>query len=169
MGGKRPGKRKFIYFCLAGLILFTLLGCTWVEKGTVETPGRGEVYRHLVRARELLAGGDYEGSLSENLKIVSLATGASPEDEALLNIGMIYAHPENPKKDYGRSIKFLRKLMKDFPQSPRAEEAKVFAGMIADNEKSSRSIEELKHVIEKSKQVDLEIEQKKREKDTSAK
>ena len=169
MGRKRTGKRKFICFCFAGLILLSPLGCALVEKVKIGAPEREEAYLTLARARELLSQRDYEGALSENQKIVSLTTGAPPEDEALLNMGIIYAHPENPKKDYGQSIKFFRKLMKDFPQSPRAEEAKVFAGMLADNEKSSRSIEELKHVIEKSKQVDLEIEQKKREKDTKAK
>ena len=37
-------------------------------------------------------------------------------------------------------------------------------GMLQENEKLNRSIEELTLVIEKSKQVDIEIEEKKREK-----
>jgi tetratricopeptide (TPR) repeat protein len=164
MGGKRTGHGKFFHFCIAGLILLLSLGCALSEKLRVEKPRQGEAYRYLDHGRELLAQGDYEGSLSENLKVVSLATGRPPENEALLNIGMIYAHPENPKRDYGQSIKFFRRLVKDFPQSPRVEEAKLLTGMLSDNEKLSRSVEELKQVIEKSKQVDLEIEQKKREK-----
>jgi tetratricopeptide (TPR) repeat protein len=115
-------------------------------------------------SQKLVAEGNYEGALKENQRILSLSGQNPPGDEALFNIGLIHAHPGNTKKDYGKSLTFFRRLIKEYPQSSCFEQAKIWAGILQDNEKLSRSIEELSQVIEKSKQVDIEIEEKKREK-----
>jgi tetratricopeptide (TPR) repeat protein len=133
-------------------------------RGNVKTEERGGPYESLLRTHRLLAQGDYEEAVKENQKILSLFGQNFPEDEALFNLGLIYAYSGNPKKDYRKSSYFLKKLIKEFPQSFLAEQAKILVGMLQENEKLSRSIEELNQVIEKSKQVDLEIEEKKREK-----
>ena len=54
--------------------------------------------------------------------------------------------------------------MTDYPQSPLAEQAKVWIGVIEENSKLNQTIDKLNQMIEESKQIDLEIEQKKREK-----
>ncbi len=118
---------------------------------------RGEAYEGLLRAQRLLAQGDFEGSLVENQKVLSSAGHKPPEDEALFNLGLIYAHSGNPKRDYTKSLDFFRRLLKDHPKSPLVEQTKVWVAVLQENEK-------LNQVIEKSKQVDLEIEEKKREK-----
>ena len=79
-------------------------------------------------------------------------------------MGLIYAHPGNPKRDYGKSLSYFKKLMKDYPQSPWSELAKAWTGMIQENERLNQTVEKLNQTIEKSKQVDIEIEEKKREK-----
>ena len=117
----------------------------------------------LLRAQKLLAHGDYEAALKENQKALSLSGNRLPGDEALFNMGLIYAHSGNPKKDYGKSLSFLRKLLKDYPQSPRAERTKIWIEMLQENQKLNQAVEELNRAIEKSKQVDIEIEEKKRE------
>lgn len=183
MGRKRPRTRKLVYFSVAGLIFLLLLGCTFFkEKEKVEF-SREEVHagkvpkeslpkkeetpilsKHLLRARTLLEERDYEGSFKENQEILSLSGQSPPGDEALFNMGLIYAHFGNPKKDYGKSIGFFRKLMKEYPQSPFAEQAKMWTGILRENEKLSQTIQKLNQVIEESKQVDIEVEEKKREK-----
>ena len=92
-------------------------------------------------------------------------------DETLFSMGLIYAHAGNPKKDLGKSLALFKKLIKDHPQSLFAEHAKMWMGILQENEKlnqaiekSNQTIEKLNQVIEKSKQVDIEIEEKKREK-----
>jgi hypothetical protein len=72
-----------------------------------------------------------------------------PGDEAIFNMGLIYAHYGNPKKDNEKSIFFFRKLLNEHPKSPLVEQAKIWIGVL--------------NVIEKSKQVDLEIEEMKKE------
>jgi tetratricopeptide (TPR) repeat protein len=123
-----------------------------VSKEEKEIP---EVQVHLLRGQRLLAQGDFEGSLKENQKVLSLAMGKSPGDDALYNLGLIYAHPGNPRRDYEKSIGFFNRLMKEYPGSHLTEHAKTWTGIFQENEK-------LKEVIEKSKQVDIEIEERKR-------
>ena len=119
--------------------------------------GRGEARGHLLRGQSLLAQGDYEGALAENQKGLALSNRQLPGDEALFNIGLIYAHSRNPKKDYGKSLDSFRKVMTDYPKSPFFEQAKIWVGILQENER-------LNQVIENSREVDMEIEERKREK-----
>ncbi len=112
---------------------------------------------YLLRGKRLLAQGDYEGSVRENQKTLSLSANRPPGDEALFNMGLIYAHSGNPKKDYGKSIDFFKRLLKGYPHSPLVEQAKIWIGVLQENEK-------LIEMLEKSKEVDIKIEEKKREK-----
>ena len=123
-----------------------------------------EVRRPLLNSRELLSQGKYE----EAIKVIHKVLAASPrhplEDDALFQLGLIYAHHGNPKRDYGKSLGYFRRLIKDYPQSLWAELAKAWTGMVQENEKLNQTVEKLNQTIEKSKQVDIEIEEKKREK-----
>jgi outer membrane protein assembly factor BamD (BamD/ComL family) len=107
------------------------------------------VPEYLLRSQKLLVKGDYEGALEENQKILSKYPNKPPGDEALFNTGLIYAHSKNPQKDYQKSILFFNKLVEGFPRSPLAEQAKIWIGVL--------------QVIEKSKQIDIEIEEMKKE------
>jgi len=115
-------------------------------------------------SEKFLAEGNYEGALMENQRILSLSGQNPSRDEALYNLGWIHVQPGNPKKNYAKSLAFFKRLIKDYPRSPWVEQAKIWVGVLQENEKLSRSVEELSLVIEKSKQVDIEIEEKKREK-----
>jgi tetratricopeptide (TPR) repeat protein len=168
MGRKRTRARKFIYFCLAGLIFFSWSACTTSKRqassreeehaaaAQPQAQERSPAWDHLQRARELLGQADYEGSLKENQKALDAAKEDPPGDEALFNMGMIYAHFGNPKKDYEKSLLFFQRLMKKYPQSPWVEEAKVLTAVLRENRK-------LQEDIEKAKQVDIDVERKKKE------
>ena len=149
MGRKRTRARQFIYFCIASLIILSLSGCATLDKMKVKIKGQVEAYQYLYYGKELLARGDYEGALNENKKILSLALHRSPEDEALFNVGLIYAHPENPKKDYGKSFFFFKKLTEEFPKSPWSERAKIWTGIFQEYENLSQTAETVNQTIEK--------------------
>lgn len=159
MGRKRTGARKLIYFCVAGLIVLVFQGCASLEDMRIQFKERVEARQYLSRGKGLLAQGDYEGAIDENLKILSLATHRPPEDEALFNMGWIHAHPGNPKKDYKKSAFFFNKLLKDFPQSSWSERAKIWAGILQENEKLTQRVEALSRGSEASKQSDRMIEE----------
>jgi tetratricopeptide (TPR) repeat protein len=177
MGRKRTRAREFIYFYIVILMLLPSFGCAVLtEKPEVEvrevrneeSQRKGEPLKilseHLLRARKLLEQRDYDGSLRENQKILSLSGQNPPGDEALFNMGLIYAHFGNPKKEYGRATGLFRKLTKDYPHSPLVMQARIWIGILQENEKLAQTIQKLNQVIEESKQVDIEIEEKKREK-----
>jgi tetratricopeptide (TPR) repeat protein len=126
-----------------------------VRKPDPVATDRGEAQSPFLRYQGLLARGDYEGALAENQKVLALSNRQSPGDEALFNIGLIYAHSGNPKKDYRKALDSFRKMMTDYPKSPFFEQAKIWVGILQENER-------LNLVIENSREVDLEIEERKR-------
>jgi len=180
MRKKPTGTWKYIHFCIGGLILTLLLSCSSFEKQKIEVKGQKESHqdRNLLHSQELLDQGDYEGALKECQQVLSLSSPGPPKDQALFNIGLIYAYPENPRKDYGKSLKTFMKLTEDYPQSSLVDQAKIWIDLLVENDKLNQkneklnqtngklnqTIEKLNQVIEKSKQVDMEIEEKKREK-----
>jgi outer membrane protein assembly factor BamD (BamD/ComL family) len=169
MGGKRAGKRKQIHLYIAILILLSPLACTLNK--TADTTILGikirdsqgdEVREHLTLARQYLAQGNYGNALKEHEKVIPLAGDKPPADESLFYMGLIYAHPANPAKDFGKSIFYCRKLIKDYPKSSFVEQAKAIMGILQENDKLNRLVERLNTIIEESKQVDIGIEQRKR-------
>ncbi len=95
--------------------------------------------------------------------MISVSAQASPADEALFHMGLICAHSGNPRKDYEKSASYFKKLIKDYPQSPFREPAKILIGMLQDNDRLNRTIERLSQIIEQSKRVDIQLEEKKKE------
>jgi len=129
-----------------------------------------EARAHLASARELLARGEYGRALAENEKVLSLAGRDIPRDEALFYIGLIQVHPANPARDYGKALAVFRRLLKDYPGSALAEQAKTLTGLLQENEKLDRTVERLDRtverlntVIDELKKVDIGVEQRKRE------
>ena len=110
---------------------------------------RREANEYLILAQNLLAKGDYEGSLRESQRVLALLKDEPPADTAIFNMGLVYAHPKNPKKDNKRAISFFSRVIKGYPDSPWVEQAKIWVGVLDG--------------VEKLKQVDLEIEERKRD------
>jgi tetratricopeptide (TPR) repeat protein len=176
MGGKSSRARQHVYICITLLILLCS-GCgalskKEVPKADVPVPNvvveplpipepppvieepkealeRREANEYLILAQNLMAKGDYEGSLRESQKVLGLLNDQSPADTAIFNMGLVYAHPKNPKKDNKRAIYFFNRVIKGYPDSPWAEQAKIWVGVLDG--------------VEKLKQVDLEIEERKRD------
>jgi TolA-binding protein len=109
--------------------------------------GREDV--DLQRGQQLLAQGDFAGALRANQKVLVRFPQTPPGDEALFNMGLIHVHYANPKRDIGQAQIFFARLMEEFPESPRTEEARIWVGIL--------------ETMEKTRQIDIEIEEKKRE------
>jgi len=146
MGGKHTRTWKYICLCIAGLIILSGCAAPKVEKVDIKEP---VVRDDLLTARQLLEKKDFKGSIRENLKVLSRYADGPPGDRALYNIGLIYAHNENPEKDYKKAVSYLNRLIREYPRSPLVEEAKVWISVL--------------DIIERSKEIDIEIEEKKKE------
>ena len=99
-------------------------------------------------AADLYAHGDFENSLKINQGIISQCDHKPPGDQALFNVGLIYASQNYPKKDYKKSIAIFQRIVREYPQSPLAAQSKTWIGVLS--------------VIERSKEADIEIEQTKK-------
>jgi TolA-binding protein len=138
----------------------------------------------MVQGQALLERGDFDGSLQHYRRVLLLAGSGPPADSALFNIGLIYAHPENPRRDNEKAVGSFNTVVDRYPQSQWVGQAKIWLGVLREAEKSrddierarvvienfrqevekSRQvIEKSKQVIERSRQVDIEIEQKRRD------
>lgn len=160
MGRKRSGTRQLVCLCLAQLIVVSVLGplsgCALLRpKAAVEA--EPDAAQALQRGRRLLAQQDYDGAVKENQRALTLAHGRPPADEAIFNLGLVSAHTGNPKKDNRAAVGYFNRVVKEYPQSQWADQAKVWIGVLQLNDK-------LTETLEKSKQVDIEIEEKRRQK-----
>jgi tetratricopeptide (TPR) repeat protein len=186
MGGKQTRRRQHFSLLIAGLIF--LAGCTAgkiekVPERVEKPPVRDEARETLALAQKLLASGEYDAATQLTQKALLLSGRKPPADEALFQLGLLYAHFKNPGKDYPKALNHFRKLIEDHPQSPWAERAQVWMALLQENETahklmnkmreenftSTQTIKKLKEdndnlteVIQKLKQIDIEIEEKKK-------
>lgn len=103
----------------------------------------------LAKSRQIVDNNDFEEAAQRNLQILEESGKKKPADEALYNLGLIYAHVDNPAKDYKKSQTYFNVLTEQFPDSDLAEEARIWLGLF--------------ETIEKIQQIDIEIEQQKKE------
>ena len=123
----------------------------------------------------LFSSGHYEAAYNENQKILQEGRGAP--DVALFNMGMISAHSANPKKNYPRALLSFRTLLVEYPQSPMIEPAKTWIQVLEEYQKLAdekrvlmkerealvHEKDKLRYTVEKSRQVDVDIEKRRRD------
>jgi outer membrane protein assembly factor BamD (BamD/ComL family) len=138
---------------------------------------------HLSDAKKLMNEGDYEEALQESKEVLRIYPH-SMGDRALYIIGLLYIHPENPDRDYEASMENFERLIEEFPESPLRNDTEIWIVVIREigtlqrdlvqanemieqkNKKISMlesHIQELKDQIEELKNVDLGIEERKRQ------
>ncbi len=148
MGRKQTRPGKHIYFCTAVLIFLFLSGCAELLH---DIRKQKETRDSLLRSKRYLVWGDYEAAIKENEKVLSLSANNTPSDEALFNLVIIYSHYGNPQSNYGKSIYFFKKLLKDYPKSSLLGGAKIGAKLLEENQRFNKELEKLTQIIEKSK------------------
>lgn len=146
----------------------------------------------LSLGNRLFKQGDFDGALQEYQKVVQLLGATPPADTAVFFMGLVQAYPGNPKKDYDKSLNSMMIVIEGYPQSPLVDQARAWIGvlqerqkrlkeqesltgeheklikdhekLIKSNEKLMKENEKLIRMLEEYKQVDIELEGKKREK-----
>ncbi|HUJ18954.1 MAG TPA: tetratricopeptide repeat protein [Nitrospirota bacterium] len=144
MGGKRTRRGQYLYLYIAGLMLLVSSSCAVPAK----TPGGGEECARLHSLQPLIDGGEFERAVRKSEDILAASPSGPHADEALYALGLVYAHAGNPKKDYRKSRDYFARLVKQFPHSSLTGEARIWTGVL--------------DMFEKTKEVDIEIEGKKK-------
>jgi tetratricopeptide (TPR) repeat protein len=119
---------------------------------------RSSADKSLLRGQELFARGDYAGALRENQAVVSAFDKKPPGDRALFSMGLIYAHHENPQRDYKQSRAYFKKFIEDYPKSALAGQADMWVHVIDEIEKEKRIAREREKKQVEKKQVEKKPE-----------
>lgn len=144
MGGKRSGTRQCLYVHLAVVILLAASACAPLTAAFCGPVSQSR----LPSLQALINAGDFEEATMKSEELISVPSKTARQDEGLFALGLIHAHADNPRKDYRRSRDHFARLVKEYPGSPLAGESKIWIGVL--------------DMIEKTKQVDIEIESKKK-------
>jgi tetratricopeptide (TPR) repeat protein len=178
--------KLFQHLLKAGVLTacVSLIGCATIgeQMPQKEAQPRKEIQpEYLERSKTLFAEGKYEAALQENQK--ALAEGRGAADAALFNMGLISAYSLNPKKDFPKALHSFKALVAQYPRSSFAEQGKVWIQVLEEHQKIaedrqklveekrtltreretlSQEREKLKYTAEKSRQVDMEIEKRRR-------
>jgi outer membrane protein assembly factor BamD (BamD/ComL family) len=118
-----------------------------IERNDIKQAKAG--LNQLILSKDAIESSNFKKALAANKKILSLSDNSQRKDKALYNIALIYAHYNNPDRSYKKTLQYFSRLIKEHPDSPYREEANVWSSVLK--------------IIEQSKQVDIEIEQKKKE------
>ena len=152
---------------------FVLFGCTTSQKAAALGPNRGLL---------LETPNDFDLALKQNQ--AALADRKASQDVALYNIGMILAHPSNPKRDQTKAIYFFKTVVAEHPRSPFVDQAKTWIQVLEQQQKLSeerqklaeekralnreremlaQERQKLNYSSERSWQLDMEIEKRRRQ------
>jgi len=136
MGKKQAWQRKLFFLHLASFLvmLIGLQGC--------QLPLKTQVNKSIKDAKMLTAQGDYESSV--RLYEETLNRFPRHGDQALLQIGLIYAYPDNPNRNYQKSIQSFQKILLEYPASNVREEAVILASLIQQMQDNEEEINRLK-------------------------
>jgi len=150
MGQKRSRKGKHFHLCIACCvsIFLGLCGCVHSAK---QWPGEQD----LREAKALMGAGDYSVSEKKTLSVLE-AFPKTLGDEALFQMGLIYCHPKNPNADYEKSKSFFEKLVTQYPDSGRTEEAAVWLltlRRIVSNEKETLELQKKVRILEQTSEA----------------
>jgi tetratricopeptide (TPR) repeat protein len=102
------GKYLRLFFVSIMITPIFIFSCSYFDEG------------HQVRsisqeANDFFNQGKYEASLSKYKQIIE--KNPTVADRVLFEMGIIYAHPRNEKKDYQKSLECFQKIVKDYPDS----------------------------------------------------
>jgi len=139
LGRKYIRTRQRFHFCIACLIIIILYSCASLS-GIRNRMDAGD---HLKKGQRLFEQGDFKEALKENQKVLSIIDRGEPIDRALFNMGLIYAHQDNPDLDYERAVAFFKRVLEEFPDSHLNNEAKAWFYLLNDNIKAKKHIENL--------------------------
>jgi len=146
MGGKPIGQWQQICICLTLLIIVS--GCGLFQ----ESNRRRELRDALTQGQQLLAHGDYDGSLKAFQNVIVIAKEHPPSDSAMYHMGVVHAHPQNPRRDWQKAKGSFDRVVTQYPESSFAAPAKAWIAVLNEIDATKQEIERTKLDAEKSKQ-----------------
>jgi tetratricopeptide (TPR) repeat protein len=125
------------------IIPIFIFGCSSIDKGY-------QTRSISLEANDFFNQGEYEVSLSKYKQIIEKNPAVA--DRVLFEMGIIYAHPRNEKKDYQKSLECFHKIVKDYPDSEYRRDSQMMIFQIHNVINKDRIIAAQQTQIETSRQ-----------------
>ena len=147
-------------------VCFFVSACTTGEFGSGFNATPGPIVQTPV---------NFQAALKYNQ--AALAKHDGSDDVALYNIGVIFSHPANPRRDATKASWAFKTLVTEHPRSPYVEQAKTWIEVLEQQQKlaeEKRILAREKEILreerkrlnyanEKSQQLDMDIEKRRRQ------
>lgn len=160
MGGEQSRLWQQLYFFLAVVAMVALgPGCTSLQPPEPEAVAK----QHLEEAERRIAKKDYEKALSESQAALSQASDPGLRQRALFQMAVVYSQQDSQYRDFKKAASLFTTLSKSNPQSPFAIYAEMWLSLRENNITLADENRKLKQILEKIKEVDIEIERKRRQ------
>jgi hypothetical protein len=114
------------------LLPFVIFGCLHFSK-------KLQGQQLLEEGLDQMISRQYEASMAKNLAVLN-DFPHSLADQALFQIGLIYAHPENPNQNYEKSLGSFTKIISEFPESRLRHQSQLWVVFIRDAIDKKRKI-----------------------------
>ena len=126
MGTKQIRERKyfFLHFACLGLISFVIFGC-------LHFSNKLQAQKLLEESLVEMTDRQYEASMAKNVTVLNNFPH-SLTDQALFQMGLLYAHPENPNQDYQKSLGAFNKILNEHSQSRLRHQALLWVLIVED-------------------------------------
>ena len=137
MGTKQDRKRKYFFLHLTclGLLPLVIFGCLHFSK-------KLQGQQLLEEGMDQMVNRQYAASMKNNLAVLNNFPH-NLADQALFQIGLLYAQPHNPDLDYEKSLGSLNKLLAEYPDSRLKHQSQLWILSIRDAIDKKRKIETL--------------------------
>ena len=159
MGKKQARKRQHILFFVTGFVIIWIgfSGCLKNDSSYLAKQRIGSVLetggeRDLADARSFMTRGLYRESLAKSESVLQQYP-RSLGDQALLNIGLVYANPANPQADDRKSIEYFQRLTGEHPESTLKAEAESWILVLQDRIQKNKKISQLTDKIDALKKA----------------
>jgi hypothetical protein len=126
MGTKQNWKREYLFLHLTclGILPFVIFGCLHFSK-------KLQGQQLLEEGMDQMVSRHYQAAMAKNLTVLNKFPH-SLADQALFQIGLIYAHPENPNQNYEKSLESFNKILDEFSESRLRHQAQLWVQFLRD-------------------------------------
>jgi hypothetical protein len=145
MGHKPIRQRKrFLLYLAGGLMGVLLLGACTIGPPPIgnHAPPLADIGRHIEEGDVLLLQGDYEAARREACLQLERFPGQA-DDRAFYLLGMVWVHPDNPRRDIHRADVCFRRIEDRYPDSPLLAGATTWRAVIAQLEENEQSLAQM--------------------------
>jgi hypothetical protein len=155
-----------------GILLHTVL----VLAGCASVPSSDKL-RAAFPPQQVMEDGNYARFLAENRQLLERCHDGTGCEVALFNLGFVHAYPPSPYHAPSKALQYFDDLIKKYPQTPWAFEGRAWRALLianltseekrrrlqADLRSKDATIRTLRTQLDRSREIDMEIDRKERE------